>query len=85
MKNGQEDKKQKHLDRIQNSVQNMNNLLEDLLILSQAESGKLIFSPEPLEIVEFCQAIIEEIKPIANNKKSPGINHFSRRYFGKLR
>ena len=63
-----EDKKQKHLDRIQNSVQNMNNLLEDLLILSQAESGKLIFSPEPLEIVEFCQAIIEEIKPIANNK-----------------
>ncbi len=61
-----EDKKQKHLDRIQNSVENMNNLLEELLILSRAESGKLIFSPEPTQIVEFCQSIVEEIKSIAN-------------------
>lgn len=63
-----EDKKQKHFNRIQTSVENMNNLLEDLLILSQAESGKLIFNPEPIEIVKFCQVIIEEIKPIANIK-----------------
>ncbi|MBE9145636.1 hybrid sensor histidine kinase/response regulator [Planktothrix mougeotii] len=60
-----EDKKQKHLDRIQTSVSNMNNLLEELLILSRAESGKLIFNPEPTQVVAFCQSIIEEIKPLA--------------------
>ena len=63
-----EEKKQKHLDRIQNSVSNMNNLLEELLILSRAESGKLTFNPQPIQVVEFCQSLIEEIKPIAHSE-----------------
>jgi signal transduction histidine kinase len=63
-----EDKKQKHLERIQNSVSNMNNLLEELLILSRAESGKLTFNPQPIEVVAFCQSLIEEIQPIAHSE-----------------
>lgn len=62
--NWSEEKKQKHLDRIQNSVESMNQLLEDLLILGRAESGKLICQPEPFPVIEFCQLILEEVRPL---------------------
>ncbi len=50
----------KHLQRIQNSVQTMNNLLENVLALGKAESGRLPFRPVPTDLLGLCREISEE-------------------------
>lgn len=57
-----EEKKLNHLQRIQAAVKQMTGLLNDVLLLSKAEAGKLEFKPLPLELVQFCQNIVEEIQ-----------------------
>lgn len=57
-----EDKKHKHLDRIRKAAHNMNQLLEDVLILSRADLGKLSFHPTPLDVIEFCHNLIEDFQ-----------------------
>nr|WP_228025019.1 CHASE domain-containing protein [cf. Phormidesmis sp. LEGE 11477] len=48
--------------RIRAAAKRMNQLLGDLLTLARAESGKLEFSPETLNLPSFCQQIIEEVQ-----------------------
>lgn len=48
--------------RIRATAKQMNQLLNDLLTLSRAESGKLQFSPEILNLPQYCQQLIEEVK-----------------------
>lgn len=55
-----EDKKQRHLQKIQRSVHHLTQLVSDVLIISKAEAGKLEFNPAPLDVVEFCRELIEE-------------------------
>lgn len=57
-----EDKKIKHFNRIKSSVQQMTQLLEDILLLSKAESGKLEFNPKPLKVESFCKDLVEIIQ-----------------------
>jgi signal transduction histidine kinase len=40
-----------------------------VLIIGQAEAGKLEFNPEPLDIVQFCCSLVEELQ------LSPGSEH----------
>jgi signal transduction histidine kinase len=53
-------KKEVYLDRIQGSVKRMNQLLSDVLTVGETEAGKLQFSPQPIDIVRFCQELVEE-------------------------
>ena len=55
-------KKETYLDRIQTNVKHMNNLLEDVLVLSKGEAGKTEFNPLPLNLIEFCQNLVEEFQ-----------------------
>lgn len=55
-----EEKQQVHFQRIQSSIEQMKNLLEDVLIIGQAEAGKWQFNPAPLDLREFCQQLVEE-------------------------
>jgi signal transduction histidine kinase len=57
-----EAKKIKNLRRIQSSAKTMTQLLSDILTLSRAEAGKLEFKPQLLDLEEFCEALIEDIK-----------------------
>lgn len=57
-----EDKKNNHLQRIQSSVNHMVNLLDDVLTVNRAEVNKLDFNPEIVDLVTFCQNIVEEIQ-----------------------
>ncbi|MBD1905098.1 PAS domain S-box protein [Funiculus sociatus GB2-A5] len=57
-----EEKKLKNLYRIQSAAKTMTQLLTDILTLTRAESGKLEFNPEPLNIENFCQSLVEEIE-----------------------
>lgn len=48
--------------RIRAAAKRMNQLLNDLLTLSRAESGKLQFSPEILNLDQHCQQLIDEVR-----------------------
>ncbi len=56
-----EDKKIRHLYRIQSSVKHMTDLLNDVLLLGKADAGKLELKPTKINLVQFCQDIVEEI------------------------
>ncbi len=56
------DKRSRNLHRIQNSVKNMVQLLDDILTINRAEAGKLEFNPSLLDLKLFFQQFIEEIQ-----------------------
>ncbi len=52
----------KHLTKIQNSVKHIVQLLDDVLLLNEAESDVARFDPEPLDLVAFCRELVEELE-----------------------
>lgn len=63
-----EQKKHQYLDRIRLSVKQMNQLLNDILTISEMESGHIQLRPVSLELVQFCQAMIEELQLATQSK-----------------
>lgn len=61
-----EEQKIQHLEQIQLAVTNMTGLLNDMLLIGKAEAGKLEFQPTPLNLAQFCCALVEEMQ-ISNN------------------
>lgn len=57
-----------YLQSIQDAALTMNSLLEDVLVLSRAESDKQNLKLEPINLKEFCQKIIEKLTSIYPNK-----------------
>ncbi|MBW4421392.1 MAG: response regulator [Myxacorys californica WJT36-NPBG1] len=57
------EKRDVYLERIQLSVKRMNQLLTDVLTLAETEAGKLSYSPHELDVLQFCQDIVDEIQP----------------------
>jgi PAS domain S-box-containing protein len=60
--NWAEEKKLKHFNRIKDSVNRMTTLLDDVLIVNKAESGKLEFNPQPLNLNQLCRDLVEDIE-----------------------
>ncbi len=59
------EKRLRHLQRIRQSTMQMNNLLEDILVIGKADAGKLEFHPQPLNLKQFCQDLVEELQFLA--------------------
>lgn len=57
-----DDKKLRYLRQIQTSVITMNQLLEEVLLLSKGDAHKIEFRPAPLDMRRFCQDLAEEIQ-----------------------
>ncbi|MEA5604317.1 ATP-binding protein [Nostoc sp. UHCC 0252] len=57
-----DERQQTHLRRIQTSVMHITQLLNDVLVLNQDETSKLEFNPTPLNLVEFCRDLLEELE-----------------------
>ncbi|MEM7595671.1 MAG: PAS domain S-box protein, partial [Cyanobacteria bacterium P01_A01_bin.83] len=55
-------KRSRNLQRIQNSVKNMVQLLDDILTINRAETGKLEFNPQPVDLAKLCRHCVEEIQ-----------------------
>ncbi|WP_225895688.1 PAS domain S-box protein [Dendronalium phyllosphericum] len=55
-------KRLRNLQRIQLSVKNMVQMLDDILTINRAETGKLEFNPKMLDLEAFCGAFVEEIQ-----------------------
>ncbi|MEB3308994.1 MAG: PAS domain S-box protein [Snowella sp.] len=64
------DKRLRNLHRIQDSVKNMVQLLDDILIINRAEAGKLEFNPHSLDLKQFCRQFIEEMQLSAGSQYS---------------
>lgn len=56
------EKKQQHFKRIKTATQRMVQLLEDVLLIGKAEAGKLTFNPSSLNLSQFCNELVEEVR-----------------------
>ncbi len=61
------EKRLRNLHRIQDSVRNMVQLLDDILTINRAETGKLAFNPKPLALEAYCCHFVEEMQLSAGN------------------
>jgi signal transduction histidine kinase len=59
-------KKLKHWLRIQSAVKNMTTLLEDVLLIYQADAGRIECKRSSLDLIAFCHELIEEIEISSN-------------------
>ena len=57
-----QEKQLTHLHRIQTAVERMTQMLNDILIIGEAEAGKLEFNPTPIDVVQFCHDLVEELQ-----------------------
>ncbi|NET05846.1 MAG: PAS domain S-box protein [Symploca sp. SIO2B6] len=57
-----EEKRNQHLLRIEKSIDYMTKLIEDVIIINRTEAGVLQFSPESLDLVQFCQELIADLQ-----------------------
>jgi two-component system, sensor histidine kinase and response regulator len=55
-----------HFNRIESSVRQLIQMLDDMLIVAQMESGTLAFNPAPLNIGAFIQDIVEGFQAVHN-------------------
>lgn len=56
------EKRERYIQNIQTSGLRLKELIEDVLSLSRAESGRLDFQPAPTLVAEFCQELLEELR-----------------------
>lgn len=63
------EKRLRNLHRIQDSVKHTVQLLDDILTINRAETGKLEFNPKPLDLNLYCHHLVEEMR------LSAGIQH----------
>ncbi|GAB4515420.1 MAG: response regulator [Anaerolineae bacterium] len=61
------ERKQQHLDRIDGSVYLLLQMLDDMLMVAEMESGSLDFTPQTLDMGSFVNAIVEEFRLIDQN------------------
>ncbi len=54
--------------QIQNSISHMIRLLEDVLFIGHAESGKLEFSPGSFHLPHFCQTLVAEVETATQSR-----------------
>ncbi|MEO1560731.1 MAG: PAS domain-containing sensor histidine kinase, partial [Cyanobacteria bacterium J06632_19] len=55
------EKKQKHFQKVNLSVQRITSIVKDLLIVAEDEAGSLQFQPNEVDVVQLCQEIISTI------------------------
>ncbi|MGB3560052.1 MAG: PAS domain S-box protein [Geitlerinemataceae cyanobacterium] len=56
------EKRLRNLHRIQDSVRNMVQLLDDILTINRAETGNLAFNPKPLNLERYSRLFVEEMQ-----------------------
>jgi len=62
-----EEEKVAQFQQIKTAVANMTQLLNDVLLIGKAEAGKLECNLAPLDLLQFCHALVEEMQLTTNN------------------
>lgn len=60
-------RKQQKLQQIDDLAVKMSRSLEDVLLIGRSVTGHLRFQPEPVEVMTFCQEMIDEVELAYNN------------------
>jgi len=60
--NWETQKQHSYLDRIQKNVKHMSGLLDDILVLSKADAGKIEFNPIKMNLKVLSNSLVEEVK-----------------------
>jgi PAS domain S-box-containing protein len=68
------EKRLRNLHRIQDSIKNMVQLLDDILTINRAETGKLAFNPRLLDLEPYCRHSIEEMQLSAGPQHTLTLN-----------
>lgn len=64
-----QEKREKHIERIKNSVNNLNDILEDFLSLGKLNEGKVDMKGEMVNVKELIEETVEEMKAILKKKQ----------------
>lgn len=56
------EKQLEHIQRIQAASLNMKDLLSDVLVLERAEAKKVKFEPAPMNVLTFCENLVDEMR-----------------------
>ena len=71
----EQDRRDKHIGRIKDSVKHLNNLLEDFLSLGKLEEGKVSADPAEFNVGEFLEEVVEEMRPLAKDRQQIEIGY----------
>ena len=61
------EQKNTRLQKIQSATDHMTQMLEDILIIGKSEAGKLLYSPNSINLREFCQDIVDDVSLTDNS------------------
>lgn len=70
-----EEKRQKHVNRIKSTVNNLTEILNDFLSLGKLEEGQIRNTPVLFNLPDFCQELIEELKPVSKSNQPIVYHH----------
>jgi signal transduction histidine kinase len=57
-----DEKRAKHLVRIQDATKTMSRMLDDVLLIGRAEAGMLELKPAPLNLATFSETVLDEVR-----------------------
>jgi PAS domain S-box-containing protein len=66
---GEQEKIDRHVNRVKTSVNHLTNILNDVLSLGKLEEGRVEVSPENIHLPEFMQEVKEELKSILKEEQ----------------
>ncbi|WP_161891016.1 hybrid sensor histidine kinase/response regulator [Pontibacter russatus] len=72
-----DDKRQKHVDRIKSAVTNLTTILNDFLSMSRIEEGKIYNLPTTFNLKAFTQEIVEEMQGFLKEGQQIDYRHLS--------
>lgn len=62
-----QEKRTRNLQRIVSAAKEMRQMLDDILTINRAETGRLEFAPIPIELNVFCQHMLQEMQTYATS------------------
>jgi two-component system sensor histidine kinase CpxA len=66
---GKDDEQKKHLNRCENEVDRLDDMISEVLTLSRLEHGKQNFTTEPIDLHNLLQVLINDFQYLANDRK----------------
>lgn len=72
---GENEKQDKHIGKIKNSIANLTDILNDFLSVSKLEEGKVENETKEIELKDFISNIVQEMTPLAKVGQKLIFNH----------
>ncbi|MCT7989353.1 hybrid sensor histidine kinase/response regulator [Laspinema olomoucense] len=71
-----EQKRLKHLERIQLAATHLTQLVADVLSINEVESGQIEFNPAPVNLKNLCQEVIAELRLAPGSLHQIRVSHY---------